>query len=99
MRAVLLALCVAACASASGEGVTADWASNSFVDAAEISDGQWLVSCDNAASACTRRARALCPAGFEVVSNQAGQAVSGAVGQYGGGFNTRRQYNMVVRCR
>lgn len=98
-RVIALAFLLAACASPTGEGVTTDWASNSFVDAASLGEGRWLVSCDNAASACTRRAAQLCPSGFDVADAQTTQGVSGAASAYGGGFGTRRQYQLLVTCR
>lgn len=97
MRALLFALLVAACASPNGEGRSTDWARNSFTDAADLGNGQWLITCQTTASACTARARAICGE-YEVVDAGTMQSVSGAAGAYGGGFGTRTDYRMTVRC-
>ncbi len=98
MRALLLLLALGACASPSGEGQSTDWARNSFTDAADLGGGRWLITCQNTASACTARARAVCGE-FEVLETGTTQNASGAVGAYGGGFGTRTDYQMTVLCR
>lgn len=99
MRALIVALALAACASPQGEGTTTDWSRNSFVDAAQLSEGRWLVTCTNAASACTHRAAQLCATGFDVVDTQMSQGAAGAASQYGGGYGTQQRYAMTVQCR
>lgn len=60
MRVLVLALALGACAAAGSEG--SQFSSN----AAELGPGQWLVTCYTFASACTERAKALCPNGYDV---------------------------------
>lgn len=98
MRAVILALLLAACASPGGEGVASSHDGMTVTDAAKVSDGVWIVTCSRI-SDCTRRSGALCPAGFDIAPVSQSQQTSGAVGPYGGGFGTRTSYVMQATCK
>lgn len=73
------------CAASSGEGTTTDWGANSFVNAAELEKGVWMITCTNAASACTKRARAICPDDYDLISMENNPQLVG--------------YELVVKCR
>jgi hypothetical protein len=85
MRALVLALLLAACASASGQGSTPG------SDAADLGNGQWLITCYTFASNCTQRASLLCPAGFDTLSTQVVPTFTGLM--------QRNDYHMTVQCR
>lgn len=93
MRAIILALALAGCASAGSEG--SQFSSN----AAQLAPGHWLVTCYAFASACTERAKALCPAGYEVRMLDREQVRTGGYGAYGGSYGARSDYHMEVTCR
>lgn len=93
MRAIILALALAGCASAGSEG--SQFSSN----AAQLAPGQWLVTCYAFASACTERARALCPAGFDVQQATPEQIRVGGWSPYGGTYGQRTDYHMQVTCK
>jgi len=96
---IAMAMLISACASSSGEGTTADWGANSFVNAADLGGGQWFITCTNAMSACTGRARQICPSGFDLVNTDASKAPVGAVTPQGGVLTVRTDYQLMVRCR
>lgn len=99
MRALIVALALAGCASADGAGVTSSRDGMSWVDAAPMGDGVWLVSCDNRASYCTDRAAKLCPSGFDVTDMAGTSQISAAIGPYGGGFGSREKIRLKVTCK
>lgn len=94
MRALALALLLMACASAGGEGVSTDWASNSWTDATNLGNGRWLISCTGGGSGCTRRAAAVCSRGFQVIGADAQLNPAGAIT----GIGSRSGYRMTVQC-
>lgn len=96
MRGLALALLLMACASASGEGITTDWASNSWTDAADLGNGRWLIGCTGGGSGCARRAAAVCPRGFQVIAT--GAQLNAAIAQYDGGFGSGSGHSLTVQC-
>lgn len=94
-----LALTLTACASSSGEGTTTDWGANSFVNAANLGDGQWLITCERSASACTRRARKVCPAGYDVLDLGSGTSTVAGGSLSGFAVNSKKDYELMVLCK
>jgi hypothetical protein len=99
IRAIIAALALSACASASGQGTTADWGSNSWVNAADLGGGLWLITCTSAASACTERAARVCASGFDVEQVGSGAAPVAVANNYGAAMRTQTNYQMQVRCK
>lgn len=89
---------LAAGCSATGEGTTADWGSNSWVNAASIGNGQWMITCTNAASACTRRASQICQGDFNTQSLDRNSSRVGGGNQYGFGYGERVEYQLIMSC-
>lgn len=97
MRALVLALALAACASPNGPGQSV--IDMNTTDAAPLGSGAWLISCEVAASSCAKRAALVCPAGYETGAVTPVQTQRGAISPYGGGFGTRTDYTMQVVCK
>jgi hypothetical protein len=98
--AIVLLVFLGACASANQQGqVWQDGGLGPLTDAAKMAEGKWLVSCVGALSGCTWRAAQICPSGFDAGNPSSSQSTSGAVGPYGGGFNTATTYTMQVSCK
>ena len=64
-----------------------------------LGNGKWLITCQNNASTCTRRAKKICSSGYEVASMNRSQGFSGSASEHGGGFGTQRDYSMEVQCK
>jgi len=95
---VFITLIATGCASSTGEGTTTDWGSNSFVNAADLGNGQWLLTCTNSASACTKRASKICANGYDVLDVDSDRATGAAGSLSGFAVTQRKDYEMLVEC-
>lgn len=101
MKKALVALvgaALAACASSGGEGTTTDWGANSFVNAADLGDGRWLITCTNAPSACTSRARKICEHGFDLVDMDSDKSTVAGGSLNAFAVGRRKDYEIIVQC-
>jgi len=102
MRALVLVLTaalLAGCASPNGEGQAMSGVVGVPTDAAKVGDNQWLITCQQAVSACTWRAQQVCPNGFDVKNSGQSQGSSGYANAYGAGYGTITTYNLAVACK
>jgi hypothetical protein len=99
LAAAALVLALGACASPGGEGTTTDWGANSFVNAADMGGGQWFITCSNAMSACTGRARNICPGGFDLINANSQATPVAVANQYGASSSMVQNYQMAISCK
>lgn len=86
---VVLAPALAGCASASGAGMRPG------SEAASLGEGRWLITCYNQMNACTQRAAAVCPGGFDVQQITPTTQTAGVIGAP----MHRKDFHLQVTCR